>query len=322
MTPWLIGILAAIIGGEFSDVTPWLAKRLAGIAARRTYTDKARAEDRAEEWCALIDERPGNLLKLGTGLTFLVGAVAGSTRQAIAREFSRRLLSIADILVSSATTGSASESYLISKLLLSIACRLGSANAHHLLGQLYESYSEVDRAISHYSAALAGGVSLVWCRLGGLLKITGQFDAAVRVYHQALPEGGDLASAELIGLLTKLGRLDEALDVDKERTGTRGKPQIIDSFLDMLSFPENPNPCGTNWGMRIWVGGLLELQGRVEEATRVYSQDPADLLAVHLLSDLGTRSGSCLTGEQLDAPGISVGYSSEKLAGAWTGWAV
>ncbi len=67
------GILTLALA-EFSDVSPWLAHRLVRWSARVRYVDESRAEIRAEEWKALIDERPGKLFKLGTGMRFAASA--------------------------------------------------------------------------------------------------------------------------------------------------------------------------------------------------------------------------------------------------------
>jgi len=73
------GVLGAVALGllvnEISDVSPWMAERLVRSAARLWSRDPQVAADYAEEWQAVVDERPGKLLKLCTALGFLAGAV-------------------------------------------------------------------------------------------------------------------------------------------------------------------------------------------------------------------------------------------------------
>jgi hypothetical protein len=76
------GLLGAVVLGllvnEISDVSPWMAGRLVRSAAILWSHDPHVAADYAEEWQAVVDERPGKLLKLGTALGFL--AVAARIR--------------------------------------------------------------------------------------------------------------------------------------------------------------------------------------------------------------------------------------------------
>jgi hypothetical protein len=75
----IAGILLAIVGGlianELCEFSPWCARKLVRWSAFRRYTDPGRAEMRAEELTAVIDDRPGNLFKLITAVSFAVGAV-------------------------------------------------------------------------------------------------------------------------------------------------------------------------------------------------------------------------------------------------------
>ncbi|MEV6002171.1 hypothetical protein AB0M25_23580 [Streptomyces griseomycini] len=68
---WLgIGLLL----NEAVDISPWLARRILRWAAHRLPDiDEARAYE--EEWTALLDERPGKLLKLVYALTFILPAL-------------------------------------------------------------------------------------------------------------------------------------------------------------------------------------------------------------------------------------------------------
>jgi hypothetical protein len=76
MTAW--GVLSAVALGlaanEFSDLSPWLARRMVLGAARMWAETPEGAAGYAEEWTAVIEERPGKLFKLITALTFFCGA--------------------------------------------------------------------------------------------------------------------------------------------------------------------------------------------------------------------------------------------------------
>lgn len=81
-------ILFAIITGlainECCDVAPWLARKLVRWSARRRYAPPSRAELRAEELAAYIDDCPGKLFKLFTALIFAIKAVAIRRKVALA----------------------------------------------------------------------------------------------------------------------------------------------------------------------------------------------------------------------------------------------
>jgi hypothetical protein len=73
------GIAGAVIFGllvnEMSALCPWAAHRLVRWAANRWSSDPEVAAAYADEWAAVIDERPGKLFKLLTALGFAGGAV-------------------------------------------------------------------------------------------------------------------------------------------------------------------------------------------------------------------------------------------------------
>jgi hypothetical protein len=75
----IAGIVAAVIVtlivNEFTDLCPWLADKLVRWSAFRRYRDRERAETRAEELAALIEQRPGHLLKLFTATSFAARTV-------------------------------------------------------------------------------------------------------------------------------------------------------------------------------------------------------------------------------------------------------
>jgi RNA polymerase sigma factor (sigma-70 family) len=78
-TTVILGILTSLIAGEISGVSPWCAKKLARWSALRRYAENPeRAAIRAEELAALIESRPGNILKLLTALGFAAVGLATS----------------------------------------------------------------------------------------------------------------------------------------------------------------------------------------------------------------------------------------------------
>jgi hypothetical protein len=71
----LLAIAVGLAVSEFSEVCPWAARKLVRWSARRRYVSPVRAELRAEELAAYIDDRPGRLFKLITALGFAAAAV-------------------------------------------------------------------------------------------------------------------------------------------------------------------------------------------------------------------------------------------------------
>lgn len=71
-----IGIITGLLVNEFCELSPWSARKLARWSAFRRYADPTRAETRAEELAAVINDRPGNLFKLITAFCFAAGAAA------------------------------------------------------------------------------------------------------------------------------------------------------------------------------------------------------------------------------------------------------
>jgi diguanylate cyclase (GGDEF)-like protein len=82
----LLGIVAGLLANELCELSPWCARKLVRWSAFRQYTDRGHAEMRAEEWAAVINDRPGNLFKLITAVGFAVAAVIVSSRRAAGRE--------------------------------------------------------------------------------------------------------------------------------------------------------------------------------------------------------------------------------------------
>ncbi len=60
---WLLSAIISVVLGlavnECSELSPALARRIARWSAGRRYRDAARAEERAEELAAYINDRPG-----------------------------------------------------------------------------------------------------------------------------------------------------------------------------------------------------------------------------------------------------------------------
>jgi hypothetical protein len=70
---------------ECCDLSPALARALVRWSARRHYRDPVRAAERAEEWAAYINDRPGKLFKLCSALRYAVSAlVSGQETRAAA----------------------------------------------------------------------------------------------------------------------------------------------------------------------------------------------------------------------------------------------
>lgn len=85
-TTIVLGILTSLIAGEITSIGPWCAKKLARWSAFRRYEENPeRAEIRAEELEALVETRPGNLLKLLTALGFAAAGLAARLYKAARR---------------------------------------------------------------------------------------------------------------------------------------------------------------------------------------------------------------------------------------------
>ena len=95
----VVAVLVGLVVNECVEVCPWVARKLVAWSARRRYTDPARAGVRAEELVAVIDDRPGNLLKLLSAFGFAAAAVTTAAARRVAQEpghlAARALLGIA-----------------------------------------------------------------------------------------------------------------------------------------------------------------------------------------------------------------------------------
>ncbi|GIH09259.1 hypothetical protein Rhe02_73260 [Rhizocola hellebori] len=77
MSGWelAVAVVTGLLVNEWSDASPWLARRIVQWSARRRYGRGQRAEIRSEELSAFIDDRPGKLLKLFTAMGFAMTAI-------------------------------------------------------------------------------------------------------------------------------------------------------------------------------------------------------------------------------------------------------
>ncbi|MEU5931155.1 hypothetical protein [Micromonospora sp. NPDC047187] len=84
MNHWeiILGILFGLVVNEVTDISPWAARKLARWSAYRWTTDPEMAAGYAEEWTAVIDDRPGKLLKLLTAVRFAFGAAGRAAPRA------------------------------------------------------------------------------------------------------------------------------------------------------------------------------------------------------------------------------------------------
>lgn len=84
MNRWeiILGIVFGLLVNEITDVSPWLARKLVRWSACRWTVNPEIGAAYAEEWAAVIDERPGKLFKLLTALQFALGAAGRAAPRA------------------------------------------------------------------------------------------------------------------------------------------------------------------------------------------------------------------------------------------------
>lgn len=88
MNHWGAVLFAVLVGlavNETSDMCSWMAAQLARWAARTWCDDEDLGMEYAEEWAAVVEERPGKLLKLFTAIGFALAAVVATERRAVGR---------------------------------------------------------------------------------------------------------------------------------------------------------------------------------------------------------------------------------------------
>ncbi|MCM0677568.1 PH domain-containing protein [Micromonospora phytophila] len=86
MVEVVLALVLGLVVNEMTDLSPWLGRKLVTWSARLRYRDDPRAEIRAEELTAVINDRPGKLFKLGTGFGFLSAALLARLRRLVGRE--------------------------------------------------------------------------------------------------------------------------------------------------------------------------------------------------------------------------------------------
>ena len=91
MTSIVVSVILGLLVNECSDVCPWCARKLVEWSAHRRYTDPDRAAVRAEELAAVIEGRPGKLLKLFSALGFAGSAFLVACMRELARRRSARM---------------------------------------------------------------------------------------------------------------------------------------------------------------------------------------------------------------------------------------
>ena len=101
----MIAIGCGLVANECCELTPWCARKLVRWSAFRRYTDRARAETRAEELTALVNDRPGNLLKLLTACGFAVVGAGAVTRRVVTGSRLRRYLQLPGVFAWRCFTG-------------------------------------------------------------------------------------------------------------------------------------------------------------------------------------------------------------------------
>ena len=129
-------ILGALVN-EFSDLCPWLARGVVRWAACRWTSDSTLALSYAEEWVAVIDARPGKLLKLFTGPAGGRGGFAilyrDTSQNAVRAHVSETLQALSHPI-----------QVYGSPIALSVSCGLAFA---HRLGDFAELYQSADSAL-------------------------------------------------------------------------------------------------------------------------------------------------------------------------------
>lgn len=75
MMAWLWGLLGGLLSNELFQLSGWVAQKLVHWSARLIYEDPERSNIRAEELARLIEDRPGQLLKLIAAFVWVLVAV-------------------------------------------------------------------------------------------------------------------------------------------------------------------------------------------------------------------------------------------------------
>ncbi|ADD40176.1 hypothetical protein [Stackebrandtia nassauensis] len=87
----LSSILSLIVGGlvfpDLRDIAEWAARRLVKWAAPKWTDDETEAEALYEDWQAVIEDRPGAILKLVTATGFCVSAATRSYGRVVKSDY-------------------------------------------------------------------------------------------------------------------------------------------------------------------------------------------------------------------------------------------
>src|SRR5215471_4594578 len=84
---WLL--VVGLVTNEIFEWSSWLAMKVVRPAARMWSADQSVSDVYAEEWQAVVRDRPGKILKLVSALTFL-GAGLGLASARVGARLSRR----------------------------------------------------------------------------------------------------------------------------------------------------------------------------------------------------------------------------------------
>ncbi|HET8684026.1 MAG TPA: hypothetical protein VFM54_19470 [Micromonosporaceae bacterium] len=90
ITVLVLGVVGGVLANDVGDWSSWLARRMMRRAAHLWTSDATITEVYAEEWQAVVNERPGNMLKLLTGLGYLSASLARRGSRKASRVAARR----------------------------------------------------------------------------------------------------------------------------------------------------------------------------------------------------------------------------------------
>jgi hypothetical protein len=153
----LIALLTGLLANEFCDLAVWCAHKLVRWSASHRYTDPGRAEIRAEELAALIDERPGNIFKLMTALSFAGCAVTVSARRSLAPRWRPARKITQGVMLNLVYAG-------VMHWFIFLGCASAAISAHNWL------YTTLVVIIGVPYMALRGGSERVLRRLGASIR--------------------------------------------------------------------------------------------------------------------------------------------------------
>lgn len=141
-----------LLVNEMTDVSPWAARKLVRWAAYRWTTDPDTAAGYAEEWTAIIDERPGKLLKLLTAVQFSIGAAGRAAPRALAsaKDAVRRTVNRFKVADDSAR-------YLVRLASVAVSCASTTAAIASMVGDTLDASWKIILSVVGMSSTLIGG---------------------------------------------------------------------------------------------------------------------------------------------------------------------